>query len=629
MDDVAANAPAPAAPTAPPAKLIPPNFDLPADPDAHRNYYLGDIDLLRDYRPGKVSYVESPERRLGCFDQPGFRFTLLELEGAGSIRHLWCTFQPGKGDHRVDFYLDGATTPTLSGTLSQLIDRACAERAVPVPGFIGRNYAYNLFQPINFTRGARIVIETIDPVWILFYQIDFRTEIVSAPPDVKPAVVPGPQHEGSSHVTIAPGDIATVITAEGPAVLRRWSLRTDRSLADHRQLDLSIRYDGAPSDAVAATLGDFFGPFRSVALDTDPATGMRTCHLPMPFAKSVQIRLHNRSTQPVTVDAAFLVETLSGWTGERGYFHARGQTTTPTPGYRQHQVLYLRGRGHWLGMSLFNTGHDHGGGDFAVIDAEGERPAFLHGINGEDYFTFAWFGQGANHPFAVAHSNPEGRIRLHYENPYPFRTSFSLYWGTYPNLTTRSVAYWYQDAPDDTTVPDAANPLNVEWDCFGPVRLPLDATHRVAGDFVDALPSVVDLDAGKIFRCEMITESFVRGWTRQLSIGPMVELTYLGRHGTRVKIESELGGMGHAYLARRKFECVEARTATIQFSHDDPIRVLVNGAEVYRGGTHAGFITVTFPVTFAAGKNEVTVQLMNQYNVNFNWAGFAWRELGT
>lgn len=618
--------PTPAPAATPPAK-VPPDFSLPANLAQLRDYYLGDIDLLRDYRPGKVSYVESPERRLGAFNKPGFRFTLLDLSGAGSIRHLWCTFQPGQGDHRVDFYLDGATTPTLSGTMAELIARAQTDSVVPAPGFIGRNYAYNLFTPLNFTRGARIVIETIDPVWILFYQIDYRTEVVSAPPDVKPAAAPAVRRRETARVTIPPGESALVFAATGPAVLRRWTLRPESRTTDRRKLDLALRCDGCPDNAVAATLGDFFGPFRSAALDTDPATGAHTCYLPAPFAKSVQIRLHNRTGAAVIVDAEAELEPLPSWDGTHGYFHARGQTTAPTPGYRQHQVLYLRGRGHWLGQALYNTGHDHGGGDFAVIDAEGARPSFLHGINGEDYFTFAWFGQGANHPYAVAHTNVEGRVRFHFENPYPFRESFSLYWGVYPNFTTRSVAYWYQDTPADTTIPDAENPLNVEWDCFGPVRLPLDAQHQIATDWFNALPAVADLDAGKTFRCEMIDESFTRGWAKQLSIGPMVELTYLGRHGTRVKSESELGGMGHAMLARRKFDTPVARTARIQFSHDDPIRVLVNGAEVYRGGTHAGFTTVEFPVTFAAGKNEITVQLLNRYNVNFNWAAFAWREL--
>ncbi len=605
----------------------PPVFDLPANTDELRAYYLGDIDLLRDYRPGKNAFVEAPDRRPGHHQAPGSRFTLLELEGAGSIRHLWTTFQPGKGDHRLLFYLNGNQEPTLAGTPAELIARLQAEKAVPAPGFIARNHGYNLFAPVDFTNGARIELETIDPVWILFHQIDYRTGVKSAPPDQKRPAKPGPARSKTTRITIAPGETAALLQYGGPAVLRRWTLRADAPLELQRQLDLRIRYDGRPGDAVNATLGDFFGPFRSIALETDEQTGTRTSWLPMPFAQAVEIRLTNRTTKPVRFESEFEFEKLPAWTGERGYFHALGRNGGPTLGHRQHQVLYLRGRGHWLGMSLFDTGHDHGGGDFAVIDGEGARPAFLHGINGEDYFTFAWFGQGGNHPFAVAHPNTVGRIRFHFENPYPFRESFSLYWGTYPNLATRSVAYWYQDSPDDTTVADTDNPLNAEWDCFGPVRLPLDAQHQIADDWWTSLPSVADLDAGKTFRAELINESFTRGWMKQLSIGPMVELTYLARQGTRIKVESELGGMGHAYLARRIITAPEARRATLQFSHDDPIRVLVNGREVYRGGPQRGFTTVEFPVEFAAGKNEFVVQLVNQFNVNFNWAGFGWREL--
>lgn len=610
-----------------PAK-IPPSFDLPSNAEELRSAYVDDISLLRDYRPGKVSYVESPERRLGFHQKAGDRFTLLDLKGEGSIRHLWSTFQPEKGDHRLRFYFDGHAEPTKSGTWTELIAQAQTEAAVPVPGFVGRNYAYNLFTPMAFKTGAKIEMEVIEPVWIIFYQIDYRTEERSVPADKKTGVIRQfTKRERVSRVTINPGDSVILLAEKGPAILRKWILKSATSLADQRKIDLSIRYDGSPGDAVAATLGDFFGPFRSVALDTDEKSGTRISYLPMPYAQSVQIRLTNRSAQTVVIESVFEFEVLPRWTGVHGYFHARGQTTAPTLGYRQHQVLYVKGRGHWLGMSVFNTGHDHGGGDFAVIDGEGRRPAFLHGINGEDYFTFAWFGQGSNHPFAVAHPNDVGRIRFHYENPYPFKESFSLYWGTYPNFATRSVAYWYQDSPHDMTVTDANNALNVEWDCFGPVRLKLDARHEIAEDFYAELPSVADLDAGRIFKAELINESFERGWMKQLSIGPMLDLTYLSRQGTRVKVESELGGMGHAYLARRVITSAEKRAATIQFSHDDPVRVLVNGREVYRGGSHQGFATVTFPVTFEAGKNEVVVQLVNQFNVNFNWAGFNWLEV--
>lgn len=81
--------------------------------------------------------------------------------------------------------------------------------------------------------------------------------------------------------------------------------------------------------------------------------------------------------------------------------------------------------------------------------------------------------------------------------------------------------------------------------------------------------------------------------------------------------------MGHAFLARRRVVSPQARTAMFQLSHDDPIRVLVNGREVYRDSSHPGFDTEQFPVELRRGKNEVIVQLTNYFNVNFNWAAFA------
>jgi hypothetical protein len=99
----------------------------------------------------------------------------------------------------------------------------------------------------------------------------------------------------------------------------------------------------------------------------------------------------------------------------------------------------------------------------------------------------------------------------------------------------------------------------------------------------------------------------------------------LSRHGTRIKGEIELGGMGHAFLARRCFVSPAARAVMCQISHDDPLRVLINGQEVYRGGAQPGFATFRFPAALRAGKNECVVQLTSFFNVNFNWAGFALR----
>lgn len=40
-------------------------------------------------------------------------------------------------------------------------------------------------------------------------------------------------------------------------------------------------------------------------------------------------------------------------------------------------------------MNLFDSGHNHGGGDARLVDAGSVEPKVLHGICGEDYFGFA------------------------------------------------------------------------------------------------------------------------------------------------------------------------------------------------------------------------------------------------
>ena len=91
---------------------------------------------------------------------------------------------------------------------------------------------------------------------------------------------------------------------------------------------------------------------------------------------------------------------------------------------------------------------------------------------------FAWFGKGAHHPYAVAHSNDEGRYRHHLENLYPFTKSIAIEWGAFADLSPESVAVWYQDSPEDTTVADGARSDSVEWDVFGPVPIPHNAQGK-------------------------------------------------------------------------------------------------------------------------------------------------------
>lgn len=633
---------------APCSRLLAADTAEPApDLETLRRTSLENIFVLQDYRAGKASFVESPERHAGTWTGTGFRYTLLDLEGEGSLRHIWTTRGDGAPYFQWEFYVDGETAPSIRFTDESMV-AASARFPVPVAPanhLPVHNRAFNFFLPVPFSKSLRLdVVQQQPSFWLWFAQLDYRLQDPSlrgvrlfgtgegdslrfSYAGLERQIRTGPasslprREEAISGPVIAPGETATVARWTGPGIIRELRLRWPPG----SQPRLRLRFDGARGFAVDAPAARFFGPFQGVSFFAH-GTNDHSCHLPMPFRESAELVLVNEGTTPVTSSGTAIIESVPAFGQGWGYFHALHQRTPRTDGHRLHQVLYLRGRGHWLGMSLYGTGHDHGGGDFAVIDGEGDAPAFLHGINGEDYFTFAWFGKGAHHPYAVAHSNDEGRYRHHFENVYPFRTSFALEWGAFADLSPESVAVWYQDTPEDTTVPDGNRTGSAEWDVFGPVPIPHDAAGKATAPLFAGLPSVRDLDAGGRFPCVLVKETFTSGWMKELAVGPMLNLTYVARHGTKIDYEAELGGNGHAFLARRFLEAPRAGTVRCLFAHDDPVEVQVNGRVVYTGGSHFnGFESRWIDLPLDAGRNEVVVRLTNYFNRNFNWTGFLFR----
>jgi hypothetical protein len=623
-----------------------------AEPDlaALRQAALEDVFVLRDYRPGKASFVESPERHAGVWTREGFRYTLLDLEGEGSLRHIWTTRGEGAPYFDWECFVDGESTPSVRFTDESMVAGA-AKFPVPVAPanhLPVHNRAFNFYLPVPFAKRLRLdVVQRQPTFWLWFAQLDYRLNDDSlrgarlfstgegdglefsyagladqrrtTPASTLPRV-----ETPISERTLAPGESATVARLGGPGIVREFRLRW----TPESRLRLRVRFDGSRGTAVDAPVAAFFGPFSGVSFFAH-ATNDHSSFLPMPFARDCELTLVNEGTAPAAVSGLTVTEQVPRFAPEWGYFHARHQRTARTDGHRLHQVLYVRGRGHWLGMTLYGTGHDHGGGDFAVIDGEGESPAFLHGVNGEDYFTFAWFGKGAHHPYAVAHSNDEGRYRHHFENVYPFRQSLALEWGAFAGISPESVAVWYQDSPDDTTVADGARADSAEWDVFGPVPIAAGPADRLAPASFAGLPSVRDLDAGRQFECVLVKEKFTAGWMKEWSVGPMLNLTYVARHGTKIDYEAELGGNGHAFLARRFLESPRRQTVRCQFAHDDPIEVLLNGRRVYAGDQQFnGFESRWLELPLRKGRNEVVVRLTNYFNRNFNWTGFLFRPEG-
>ena len=77
----------------------------PVDLETLRSSYLREAFLLRDYRPGKNSFVEGPDRRWGAYTKPGQRLTLLDVQGTGQLCHIWSTWRPGQGRYRLDLQI--------------------------------------------------------------------------------------------------------------------------------------------------------------------------------------------------------------------------------------------------------------------------------------------------------------------------------------------------------------------------------------------------------------------------------------------------------------------------------------------------------------------------------------------
>ena len=71
--------------------------------------------------------------------------------------------------------------------------------------------------------------------------------------------------------------------------------------------------------------------------------------------------------------------------------------------------------------------------------------------------------------------------------------------------------------------------------------------------------------------------------------GPMLNLSCIGRHGTKIVGEIELGGMGHAFLARRFIDAREGGTKAFV----DPAEIWVNGGRCIAAPGHpGGFVVV-------------------------------------
>jgi len=605
---------------------------------------------IKTYKAGKNSFVLGLETiclRPAMLGENG-RKTILDLEGSGSLRHIWETHGPGKSPFILEFYVDGEQHPSITGPFDELVDAApkCEQEFI-FPGGSRVNYdSYNFYLPVPFEKSLRVELVANPLIGLVFLQLDYRLEdksmegislVQNNDPD---GTSIGLQYESQDKVADSSEPTLPETTTrkwrftgdkkvriEGPAIIRRLALNTKR-----KGVTMQIRFDNSDSPAVNVDLADFFGPFRGVALNNNQ------CYFPMPFASSAEIEITGSSPNEewnLEVDLEQVGEFEPGW----GYFHALHTRVDSSVGYLPFQVLSTRGKGHWVGMSIFDTHHDHGGGDFTVIDAGTSQPLFLHGINGEDYFSFAFFGKGENFPYSEAFDNDQGRMRIHLENPYPFSESIAVNWGVTEGLSPRSVAFWYQDSPEDMTMTET-EAEDREWLVFGPVTVKELLKDGNTPDVSDldrlfgVLPDISELDQGMPAEAEHIIFSkklygTYDGWAKQKASGSFLNLMYAYGH-----VMNNLGGNHHmgyyarAMMASTELTSDEDKKVRLQLSYDDPLQVFLNGTLIHSDSlVHNGFVSNLIDAELKQGSNRLLIKLSDTPNVNTMWAGINLRVL--
>jgi hypothetical protein len=500
---------------------------------------------------------------------------------------------------------------------------ATGTRFVPFPAF---NYkdAYNFYLPIYFKYGVRIEVEALDEIDEFYTQIDYRldpgeehvTRLVSELTNAGLVL----KYNGDATISSGARKLAKIklshastdlrcgpqagncqFTIEGPGILRRLSILGDPP----PDLQLEVYWDGDVHPSIRSPIKYFFADFVNGAMESRP--NERTCYFPMPFRHKARIVLYSPSSSPthITVDYAVERGTISS---KIPYFHAAYHDTQKTLGYSQYPILQIHGKGIFVGLNLFDSGHNHGGGDAALIDAGTDHPRVLHGICGEDYFAFAWHHTGTMTPLTGAPVQ-ERRYRLHLENPYPFSESFQFLFGVFANLQPKSVAFWYQ-VPEPLRLGKWVS-FDTPWKVFGPIGLETPLPGTVNDQIYETTVAINNP-----------TKLTVR-WQDVKMISGFLDLTYQFRHYVLVEKGSGfVAGASRTELTTHIYSPSKRNVDAI-LGHDDGVLVRLNGATISNLTGRSGFGPSPLCIPLRSGWNTFDLTLSNDENVNWRWSGLS------
>lgn len=363
--------------------------------------------------------------RYSCLRQtPTEGCVIAEQSGPGEIGSIWFTRDRGvvtrTGRLRID--LDGRRV--LDAPLQQVVDgRLGAPFAFPlVANRTQTSGGVYIKVPMPFRQSMKVSTQ-FNP---RFHHVTYRTfsdaeGVPSFDPSdragdvlatLRAAGLRDPKPPSPGAVTarrpfaVPAGRRLVLFSSSRPGAITALRLRTPRLSGPGRAdllrgARLQIAFDGART--VDSPLGEFFGSgvapasVRALLFAQSPSpTGWLSAWWPMPFSRSVEVSLVNRSGTAVVGGEAVvtsapepdLVAALQA--GRAGRFHATSRRG-PTVAGRDWTVLTAGGRGTLVGIAHSMRGpalrRYLEGDERVVVDG---RPA-MHGTGTEDFYEGGWY----------------------------------------------------------------------------------------------------------------------------------------------------------------------------------------------------------------------------------------------
>ncbi len=393
------------------------------------------------------------------------------------------------------------------------------------------------------------------------------------------------------------------------------------------------------------------------------------CYFPMPFARSARIEFET----PLEAQHVFLQVDWHRYPGEEmaetKRFCARWRRENPTERYgEEFLVVDADGSGQLIGfvygVRLFDNVDrwSHGGSDNIYIDGEGEHPAFLRGIGGEDTFGTSYGGclhEPVTHHYAsmpyyvhedVGEARPAQRVvgcRFFEHDALLFRHSLHMRFGCMQNDICSTV-YWYQEGavrpffamPDwkqllpGTELPrgtcDLALPRSGSWWLCGPFD------NRQNQAMAAALPAETEFDPERTYDgmhaegALWLSEGSralgrdVARWVQREAVHSVVDFRHVFRPHARGVSPTQAG----VALARCVLQAPEEMAASLRISWDDHLHLRVNDGEIQDLGFHAAFRSQTVETSLKKGSNVILLKLSNTIGSNHGGWAFGFKATG-